>query len=205
MVGVTALPSWPDRGPTPWRPSPPRTRVPSHQRGRRRPLWPGSLVVGRRARGPAGRGAGLAPAPGRLASPRAAVAAASFSPVGPEATRAPLCRRPELVGDPGGTSGRGQGGGGIGGLLNSSTPGTAITEALKSGASGYRWVAAVVGSNEASGYQLAAGEPIMAIGGFNGTDPAPTLAEFENYVKEKQIHYFIASGSGFGGPIRRRH
>ena len=40
----------------------------------------------------------------------------------------------------------------------------------------------------------------MAIGGFNGTDPAPTLAEFENYVKEKQIHYFIASGSGFGGP-----
>ena len=38
----------------------------------------------------------------------------------------------------------------------------------------------------------------MAIGGFNGTDPAPTLAEFENYVKEKQIHYFIASGSGFG-------
>ena len=34
---------------------------------------------------------------GALASPRAAVAAASFSPVGPEATRAPLCRRPELV------------------------------------------------------------------------------------------------------------
>ena len=39
----------------------------------------------------------------------------------------------------------------------------------------------------------------MAIGGFNGTDPAPTLAEFEHYVQQKKIHYFIATGSGFGG------
>jgi 4-amino-4-deoxy-L-arabinose transferase-like glycosyltransferase len=106
---------------------------------------------------------------------------------------------------PPGTSGRagpGAGGaGGIGGLLNSSTPSAAITAALKAGASKYAWVAAAVGSNEAAGYQLAAREPVMAIGGFNGTDPAPTLAEFENYVKEKKIHYFIASGAGGGsGP-----
>ena len=39
----------------------------------------------------------------------------------------------------------------------------------------------------------------MAIGGFNGTDPAPTLAQFEQYVSEGKIHYFIASGGGFGG------
>jgi hypothetical protein len=38
----------------------------------------------------------------------------------------------------------------------------------------------------------------MAIGGFNGTDPAPTLAEFEQYVNNGKIHYFIASGSGGG-------
>jgi 4-amino-4-deoxy-L-arabinose transferase-like glycosyltransferase len=90
-------------------------------------------------------------------------------------------------------------GGGMGGLLNGSTPSAAITAALKSGADEYTWVAAVVGSNEASGYQLASREPVMAIGGFNGTDPAPTLAEFEHYVAEKKIHYFIASGSGGGG------
>ena len=58
----------------------------------------------------------------------------------------------------------------------------------------------MVGSNEAAGYQLAARVPIMAIGGFNGTDPAPTLAEFERYVKEKKIHYFISGGAGLGGP-----
>ncbi len=41
----------------------------------------------------------------------------------------------------------------------------------------------------------------MAIGGFNGTDPAPTLSQFEKYVSEGKIHYFIASGGGggFGG------
>ena len=100
---------------------------------------------------------------------------------------------------PGATNNLGRAGGGIGGLLNSSTPSAAITAALKADASRFTWVAAVVGSNEASGYQLAAREPVMAIGGFNGTDPAPTLAEFEHYVQQKKIHYFIATGSGFGG------
>src|SRR5260370_13801640 len=38
----------------------------------------------------------------------------------------------------------------------------------------------------------------MAIGGFNGTDPAPTLAEFQKLVAEGRIHYFI-EGGGFGG------
>ena len=51
-------------------------------------------------------------------------------------------------------------------------------------------------SNNAAGYQLASGEPVMAIGGFNGTDPAPTLAQFEKYVAEGKIHYFIAGGGG---------
>jgi 4-amino-4-deoxy-L-arabinose transferase-like glycosyltransferase len=57
-----------------------------------------------------------------------------------------------------------------------------------------------VNSNNAAGYQLASGQPVMAIGGFNGTDPAPTLAQFEKDVSEGKIHYFIASGGGgFGG------
>ena len=36
----------------------------------------------------------------------------------------------------------------------------------------------------------------MAIGGFNGTDPAPTLAQFEKYVSEGRIHYYISGGGG---------
>ena len=49
-------------------------------------------------------------------------------------------------------------------------------------ANDYTWAAAVVGSNNAAGYQLASGAPVMAVGGFNGTDPAPTLEEFQHYV-----------------------
>jgi 4-amino-4-deoxy-L-arabinose transferase-like glycosyltransferase len=94
--------------------------------------------------------------------------------------------------------GGGGGGGALGGLLNGGNPGKNITALLRAGAHGYRWAAATVGANTAAGFQLAADEPIMAIGGFNGTDPAPSLAQFQQYVAQHKIHYFIASG-GFGG------
>jgi 4-amino-4-deoxy-L-arabinose transferase-like glycosyltransferase len=89
--------------------------------------------------------------------------------------------------------------GGAGGLLNGSTPSTALTELLGSDRGSYTWVAATIGANQAAGYQLATGDAIMAIGGFNGTDPTPTLAQFEQYVREGTIHYFISGGGGFGG------
>ena len=50
-----------------------------------------------------------------------------------------------------------------------------------------------VGSNTAAGYQLATDDPVMSIGGFNGTDPAPTLADFEQLVHEHGIHYFTSA------------
>jgi 4-amino-4-deoxy-L-arabinose transferase-like glycosyltransferase len=90
---------------------------------------------------------------------------------------------------------------GGGGLLNSSTPSRALTALLEKDAGDYSWVAATVGANDAAGYQLAAGDPVMAIGGFNGTDPWPTLAVFEKLVGEHRIHYFIAAGSGGGAGV----
>jgi 4-amino-4-deoxy-L-arabinose transferase-like glycosyltransferase len=62
------------------------------------------------------------------------------------------------------------------------------------GAGRYRWVAAAVGSNSAAGVQLATGDPVMAIGGFNGSDPAPTLEQFQQYVAEGKVHYFLGGG-----------
>ncbi|HST49060.1 ArnT family glycosyltransferase [Jatrophihabitans sp.] len=88
--------------------------------------------------------------------------------------------------------------GGAGGLLNASTPSAAVVNALKANASDYTWVAAAVGSNSAAGFQLATEKPVMAIGGFNGSDPSPTLAEFQALVNAGRIHYFI-TGGGFGG------
>ena len=91
--------------------------------------------------------------------------------------------------------------GGIGGGLGGNTQvSSSITKLLTSGAGGYRWAAATVGAESAAPFQLASGEPIMAIGGFNGTDQAPTLAEFKTMVAAHEVHYFIgANGHTFGG------
>ncbi|MBV9823658.1 MAG: glycosyltransferase family 39 protein, partial [Actinobacteria bacterium] len=98
----------------------------------------------------------------------------------------------------GGTANGGTRTGGAGGLLDAGKPSAAVVSALKADASNYTWVAAAVGSNSAAGFQLATEKPVMAIGGFNGSDPSPTLAEFQALVKAGRIHYFVAGG-GFGG------
>jgi 4-amino-4-deoxy-L-arabinose transferase-like glycosyltransferase len=73
--------------------------------------------------------------------------------------------------------------------------------ALETNADSYTWVAAAVGANSAAGVQIATGKPVMALGGFNGSDPSPTLAQFQQYVAQGKVHYFLASGGrgGFGG------
>jgi 4-amino-4-deoxy-L-arabinose transferase-like glycosyltransferase len=103
------------------------------------------------------------------------------------------------TGLPGGTAG--QPGGGVrggGGLLDAATVSSEMKTLLETNADSYTWVAAAVGSQNASGYQLATGKPVMPIGGFNGSDPSPTLAQFQQYVQQGKIHYFIAGGD-FGG------
>lgn len=87
-----------------------------------------------------------------------------------------------------------------GGLLNGRTVSERVRALLEAGADGYRWVAATVGANNAASYQLASGEPVMAIGGFNGSDPAPTLEEFQRFVEDGDVHYFIGSAAPPGGP-----
>ncbi|MFC9957271.1 ArnT family glycosyltransferase [Streptomyces nigra] len=91
------------------------------------------------------------------------------------------------------------GGGGMGGLLNGAGVSDEAKELLEDDAQAYTWVAAAVGAQNAASYQLSTSDPVMAIGGFNGTDPSPTLDEFKEYVANGEIHYFIAGGGGMGG------
>ncbi len=108
---------------------------------------------------------------------------------------------PTTAGGQAGAQGRFGGAGpatATGGLLRASTPSASLARLLTTNAADYDWVAAAVGSNAASGYQLATTKPVMAIGGFNGSDPSPTLAQFQEYVAGGRIHYFIASGDGGG-------
>lgn len=113
-------------------------------------------------------------------------------------------------GSPQGRTGTGQngtgqnrqtGGAGAGGLLEGSTSSAEVDALLTQDADSYTWVAAAVGSNSAAGFQLSTEKPVMAIGGFNGSDPSPTLSEFKQLVADGEIHWFIAGGGGGrGGP-----
>jgi 4-amino-4-deoxy-L-arabinose transferase-like glycosyltransferase len=94
--------------------------------------------------------------------------------------------------------GAGGGGGGVGG--GGVTTSAALVRALESDASHYKWVAAVEGSQSAASLELAtSGDPVMAIGGFNGQGGNLSLAAFKAYVEKGEIHYFIAGSSGGGG------
>lgn len=92
----------------------------------------------------------------------------------------------------------GQSGSGSGSLLGSGKTSNEVVALLQENASGYRWAAATTGSQNAAGYQLASELPVMAIGGFNGSDPAPTLDEFKSFVEEGLVRYYISS-EGMGG------
>ncbi|WP_405162972.1 glycosyltransferase family 39 protein [Nocardia sp. NBC_01499] len=75
---------------------------------------------------------------------------------------------------------------------------TALQQLLKNTNS--RWAAATVGSQTAGSLELATGTSIMAIGGFTGGDNSPTLAEFQQYVANGDITYFIADNADGHGP-----
>ena len=106
-------------------------------------------------------------------------------------------------GGPGGAAfgGGGIGGGGIGNLLDTSEASPALVAALKKDADAYTWSAATTGSNNAAGLALSSQTSVMAIGGFNGSDPSPTLAEFKADVAAGRIHYYIVTqdSAGFRG------
>ena len=61
------------------------------------------------------------------------------------------------------------------------------------------WAAATVGSQSAAPIELRSGKAVMAIGGFTGSDAAPTLAQFKQYVADGKVRYFIAGAQGRGG------
>lgn len=66
------------------------------------------------------------------------------------------------------------------------------------------WSAAINRSSAAAGLELSTDTAVMAIGGFGGSDPAPTLGEFQQDVANHRITYYVAPTEnhrpgGFGG------
>ncbi len=86
----------------------------------------------------------------------------------------------------------------MGGLIDATTVSADMVTLLGTNASSYTWVAAATGAQNSASYQLATGYSVMAIGGFNGSDPSPTLDEFKALVAQGRIHYYISSGTSGG-------
>jgi 4-amino-4-deoxy-L-arabinose transferase-like glycosyltransferase len=61
------------------------------------------------------------------------------------------------------------------------------------------WAAATNGSQSGASLELASGKAVIGIGGWSGSDNAPTLAQFKQYVAEGKISYYVAGGQGGGG------
>jgi 4-amino-4-deoxy-L-arabinose transferase-like glycosyltransferase len=107
-----------------------------------------------------------------------------------------------------GTRGTGTGGaggagtGGLGGFGGGGSVSKEMISYLQAHRDGATWLLAVSGSSTAASIILqTGGTPVMAMGGFTGSDPAPTLTQFQQYVSEGKVHYVLGGGAGggFGG------
>ena len=64
---------------------------------------------------------------------------------------------------------------------------------------GATWLVAVASANESAAIQLTSGQPVMAVGGFNGSDTPLTLEQFKQLVKDGKVRYYAISSHGRGG------
>jgi 4-amino-4-deoxy-L-arabinose transferase-like glycosyltransferase len=62
------------------------------------------------------------------------------------------------------------------------------------------WSAAVNGSSTAASLELSTNTAVMAIGGFSGSDPVPSLSQFQQYVAGDRVTYYIAPDDNGHGP-----
>ncbi|MEZ5205323.1 MAG: hypothetical protein R2701_13370 [Acidimicrobiales bacterium] len=170
--------------PTASRPRPTRTPARSPQRPRRRGGFGAGPVVA----------AWVATVD--LPAPRTAVAASPAGSPGRDRRQRDGERHPDRApGLGGGTTG----GGGAGGLLSASTPSDEVTSLLQQDAGQFRWVAAAVGLE--LGVWLPARRRRAGHGDrrLQRSDPSPTLEQFQQYVADGDIHWFISGGGGLGG------
>jgi hypothetical protein len=65
------------------------------------------------------------------------------------------------------------------------------------------YLVAVDGANSAAPIILATGQPVIAMGGFIGSDPAPTAAQLQALVTSGDLRFVLSGGrGGFDGGDR---
>ena len=69
---------------------------------------------------------------------------------------------------------------------------------LQTNNDGYFYLVAVSSANEASSIALETGQPVLAMGGFSGSDPAMTAKKLQELISSKQLRFVVGRGGGFG-------
>jgi 4-amino-4-deoxy-L-arabinose transferase-like glycosyltransferase len=102
------------------------------------------------------------------------------------------------AGPAGGVGGGAAGGGGIGlGATTTLTPAEQrIYRYISDHRAGASYLMAVGSWDEASPYILSTGQEVLALGGFSGSVPEPTLATIKELVSRGQLRFFLVSGTG---------
>ena len=122
--------------------------------------------------------------------------------VGPSAWTAATVGRAISGGDPSSGPATGGGAGGPGGFAGFvGDPGgtdRALVDYLVANRGTATWLVAVSSASAAGPLQLASGVAVMAMGGFMGSDPAPTLEQLQAYVHEGRLRYVLIGGRSAG-------
>lgn len=92
------------------------------------------------------------------------------------------------------------GGGGAGGNAGLNVN-TALIRYLEANRGNAKYLLAVASSNEADSIILATNQPVMALGGFSGSDPILTTSQLATLVAQGTVRFFLISGSGAGGGV----
>jgi 4-amino-4-deoxy-L-arabinose transferase-like glycosyltransferase len=104
----------------------------------------------------------------------------------------------------GGNFGAGPGGGNPGGNPDGSVAGSddaTLYAYLVANRGNAKWIVAANSAQEAGSIELATGLPVMAMGGFTGSDPAPTVDQLKAYVASGELRFVLVNsmGGAFGG------
>lgn len=107
------------------------------------------------------------------------------------------------VGPGGGFGGFGGDGGlgGFGGPGGVASLDASVLDYLVRNRGDANWIVAVRGSQNAAAIQLATDAPVMSMGGFNGSDPAPTLDQLQSLISSGDLRFVLlgrAQQVGFG-------
>jgi hypothetical protein len=135
----------------------------------------------------------------------AAPLAYSLTTIGNGRTGAIVAAGPTDGGGGAGPGGAGPGGGGpgfgggdgVGDGIGAANGGLIAYLEANQGSATY--LVAAFGSQSSAPIIIASGKPVITIGGFNGGDPAPTLAEFQSLVASGKVRFLLVGGGGGPG------